>query len=52
MADELSRRNRIFGSASWTGATNGELIARLAFAWALAIGVSLAASAAGTWIGH
>ena len=52
MAGELSRRNPTFGSPSRTGATNGELIARLAFAWALAIGVSLAASAVGTWIGH
>jgi hypothetical protein len=52
MADELSRRERIFGSASRTGATSAELIARVAFVWALAIGVSLAASAAGAWIGH
>jgi hypothetical protein len=52
MADELSRRNPTFGSAARAGATTRELIARVAFAWALAIGVSLAASAAGAWIGH
>ena len=52
MAEELPRRSRIFGAASRTGATNAELIARVALVWALTIGVSLAASAAGAWIGH
>ena len=52
MAEESSRKGRIFDAASWAEATNAELIARVALVWALAIGVSLAASAAAAWIGH
>ena len=52
MAEESSSKGRILGAASWARATNAELIARVALVWALAIGVSLVASAAGAWIGH
>ena len=52
MAERVVEKKPRFWLRLMAGATNGELIARLALGWALAIGVSLAASAAGAWIGH